>query len=558
MFVGIFNIYGALIVLSLLTAAVWSGVRCVRALHMLQLDSYSNSRLFKWLWSAPQHRLMEAWSGMLFIGLFVGLLILWVLGVEHGIYFILGGWCLASTLLLLRSKQPKAKKALVFTARAVRILTTALVIIIGAAGGVGLYAFKQLSQDQPSSAEYKAVTFILIVGSVMIQLAPLTVILANLLLTPIQKTINAFYLFSAKRRLRQCGPIVVGITGSYGKTSTKYFLHTLLSERYRTLKTPQSFNTLMGICRVINNDLQPQHEVFIVEMGAYSRGVIRELADFVHPQIGILTAIGPQHLERFKTIENIEAAKYELIESLPNSGVAVFNNDDQRCRRLADRTNGVKVLRYGVDSSQAGLNVWAEGIKQGVHGLSFTLVDSEGNRAAAHTMLIGRHNVLNILGATCVAVEMGLSLEDIAKAISKIQPVPHRLQLLQGVGGVAVIDDSYNSNPIGAIEALEVLREFKTGKRVLVTPGMVELGEVESTQNEEFGARAAKICDYVLLVGPKQTRAIMRGLEREQFPHQRIYVVSDLTEATSKLQQILQAGDVVLFENDLPDLYAEA
>jgi UDP-N-acetylmuramoyl-tripeptide--D-alanyl-D-alanine ligase len=173
-------------------------------------------------------------------------------------------------------------------------------------------------------------------------------------------------------------------------------------------------------------------------------------------------------------------------------------------------------------------------------------------------MLIGRHNVLNILGATCVAVEMGLALEDIAKAIAKIQPVPHRLQLLQGAGGVAVIDDSYNSNPIGAIEALEVLREFKTGKRVLVTPGMVELGEVESTQNEEFGARAAKICDYVLLVGPKQTRAIMRGLEREQFPSQRIYVVSDLTEATAKLQQILHAGDVVLFENDLPDLYAEA
>jgi len=211
-----------------------------------------------------------------------------------------------------------------------------------------------------------------------------------------------------------------------------------------------------------------------------------------------------------------------------------------------------------MESSQSGLSIWAEGIKQDVHGLSFTLVDNEGNRATTHTMLMGQHNVLNILGAASVALEMGLSLEDIAKAIAKIQPVPHRLQLLHGAGGVTVIDDSYNSNPIGAIEALEVLQEFKTGKRVLVTPGMVELGEVEAAQNEVFGARAAKICDYVLLVGPKQTLAITRGLEREQFPSERIYVVRDLTEATSKLQQIIQAGDVVLFENDLPDLYAEA
>lgn len=558
MFIGIVNMYGALIVLSLLTAVVWSGVRCVRGLHMLQLDSYSNLRLFKWLWTTPHRRLIEPWSSLLTIGLLGVHLIFWALGVKQGAYLILGLWCIANTLLLLRSKQPKAKKALVYTARAVRILTMALLIVIVIAGAVGLYAFEQLSQGRLSSAEYKAVAFVLIGGGAMSQLAPLTVILANLLLTPIQKTINAFYLFSAKRRLRQFGPIVVGITGSYGKTSTKYFLHTLLSERYRTLKTPQSFNTLMGICRVINNDLQPQHEVFIVEMGAYSRGVIRELADFVHPQIGILTAIGPQHLERFKTLENIEATKYELIESLPNSGVAVFNNDDRRCRRLADRTHGVKVLRYGVESSQSGLSMWAEGIKQDVHGLSFTLVDSEGNHATTHTMLMGQHNVLNILGAASVALEMGLSLEDIAKAIAKIQPVPHRLQLLHGAGGVTVIDDSYNSNPIGAIEALEVLQEFKTGKRVLVTPGMIELGEVEAAQNEAFGARAARICDYVLLVGPKQTLAITRGLEREQFPSERIYIVRDLTEATSKLQQIIQAGDVVLFENDLPDLYAEA
>ncbi|MEE8304702.1 MAG: cyanophycin synthetase, partial [Candidatus Tectomicrobia bacterium] len=194
---------------------------------------------------------------------------------------------------------------------------------------------------------------------------------------------------------------------------------------------------------------------------------------------------------------------------------------------------------------------------QSSQGLSFTLVDSTGHRETTHTAVLGRHNVLNMLAAACVALEMGLSLEEIAPAIAKIEPAPHRLQLLQGAGGVTVIDDSYNSNPVGAAEALETLRGFTAGKRVLVTPGMVELGAVEAEQNEQFGVNAAQVCDYVLLVGPQQTQAILRGLEREQFPRERIRVVKDLTEATSELQRIVRAGDVVLFENDLPDLYVE-
>jgi UDP-N-acetylmuramoyl-tripeptide--D-alanyl-D-alanine ligase len=402
-------------------------------------------------------------------------------------------------------------------------------------------------------------TILVLIGAlVIVQGAPLLIIVANILLTPVQYAINARYLWAAQKRLRQYVPTVIGITGSYGKTSTKYFLHTILSERYRTLKTPQSFNTLMGVCRVINEELQPQHQVFIVEMGAYRRGSIEKLAHFVRPQIGILTAIGPQHLERFHTLENIEAAKYELIASLPACGVAVFNNDDLRCRKLADRTEARKVWRYGLDTTQPDLHLWAQEICQSPQGLTFTLADNQGNRTQIHTVLLGRHNVLNLLGASCVALEMGVSLAEVARAIAKIQPAPHRLQLLQGAGGVTVIDDSYNANPIGAAEALEALREFKTGRRVLVTPGMVELGVMEAEQNEVFGAQAAQVCDYVLLVGPRQTQAILRGLVREDFPRERIRIVKDLAEATTELQGLVQAGDVVLFENDLPDLYVEA
>jgi UDP-N-acetylmuramoyl-tripeptide--D-alanyl-D-alanine ligase len=551
------NSYGGLIVLSLLVVMAWSGLRVVRALHMLQLDSYANVRLLAWLWAVPGRRFIDARAGLLLVGLYGGHVILWALGVEYGPVLVLGVWCIAGALFLRRGKPPRAKKALVYTARAIRILALAFLIEAAVTGAFGFYALGRVRQGFSPPAAYDAVVLVLIAGLVAIQFAPLAVVLANLLLAPVQSAINARYLRSARRRLRQFAPTVVAITGSYGKTSTKYFLHVLLGEHHNTLKTPQSFNTLMGVCRVINDQLQPEHQVFLVEMGAYRRGDIRELADLVCPRIGILTAIGPQHLERFKTLDNIAAAKYELVESLPPSGIAVFNSDDPRCRELADRTRGVKVLRYGLDGSQPGLRVWAEGIDQNIQGQSFTLVDSEGHRAATHTTLMGRHNVLNMLGAACVALEMGMSLEAIARAIPKIQPAPHRLQLLQGAGGVTVIDDSYNANPIGAAEALEVLRQFTTGRRVLVTPGMVELGELEAEQNEEFGAKAAKVCDYVLLVGPRQTRAILKGLEREHFPRERVRIVRDLTEATAELQRLVRAGDVVLFENDLPDLYIE-
>ncbi|MGQ4807920.1 UDP-N-acetylmuramoyl-tripeptide--D-alanyl-D-alanine ligase [Candidatus Entotheonellaceae bacterium PAL068K] len=551
-----FPLYGVL--LALLVATLWSVVRCVHALHMLQLDSYANARLLRWLWTQPSRRLIEGPLSLVLLGLCGVSLLLWASESGYGVDVVLGVWCVTGGVLFLRRKAPQAKKALIYTPRALRILSLACVLDLAVSGAYGVYAFGQIEPGMTMAELSKTVLLCFLVVFIIIHGAPFAVMLANGMLMPIQAAINARYLAVARRRLRQGAPVVVGITGSYGKTSTKYFLDVLLRERYCPLKTPQSFNTLMGICRVINHDLQPYHDVFIVEMGAYRRGDIRDLADLVEPQIGILTAIGPQHLERFKTMANIEATKYELIASLGPSGIAVLNNDDDRCRVLANRTRQGKVVRYGLDHTQPGLRVWAEGITPNPPGQTFTLVDSDGNRAQTHTGLVGRHNVLNILGAACAALEMGLRLDDIARTIPKIQPAPHRLQLLHGAGGVTVLDDSYNANPLGAAEALNVLRDFTTGKRILVTPGMVELGEIEAEENEKFGARAASVCDYVLLVGPMQTQAILRGLERQCFPPERIRIVQDLAAATAELHHIVQAGDVVLFENDLPDLYVEA
>jgi UDP-N-acetylmuramoyl-tripeptide--D-alanyl-D-alanine ligase len=543
------------IALALTVTLGWALWRTQGALHMLQLDSYANHRLLQWLMAQPRSRLMEVPSGLCHV-LFLTVTLVLPTGFVDGV-LLLVAWivCEAGILLYAYRQAEPPKKPLVYTGRARRILGTSLAISCAIMGFSTWLALSRLQSDLSTALSPHAVLVIALAALAVIQLSPLTTVVANLTLSPVQNAINRTYLRRAQKRLREVQPLVIGITGSYGKTSTKYLLEHLLAGHRRVLKTPLSYNTMMGVCRVINESLQANIEVFIAEMGAYRRGDIKELSDFVHPTIGILTAIGPQHLERFKTIDNIQATKYELIAALPASGVAIFNNDDLRCRALADRTTHVCVMRYGLDTTRQRLDLWAENIAMGPEGLSFTMVGQDGRRVNVHTILLGHHNVLNILGAACAALAIGIPLADLAKAIQELPPVPHRLQLLDNGSGVTVIDDSYNSNPIGATQALEVLGSFTTGQRILVTPGMIELGPLEAHLNEELGAKAAEVCDYVVLVGVERTKPLVAGLQSKNFPSQKIRVVRDLKGATIVLPTIVGVGDTVLFENDLPDLY---
>jgi UDP-N-acetylmuramoyl-tripeptide--D-alanyl-D-alanine ligase len=543
------------IALALTVTLGWALWRTQGALHMLQLDSYANHRLLQWLMAQPRSRLMEVPSGLCHV-LFLTVTLVLPTGFVDGV-LLLVAWivCEAGILLYAYRQAEPPKKPLVYTGRARRILGTSLAISCAIMGFSTWLALSRLQSDLSTALSPHAVLVIALAALAVIQLSPLTTVVANLTLSPVQNAINRTYLRRAQKRLREVQPLVIGITGSYGKTSTKYLLEHLLAGHRRVLKTPLSYNTMMGVCRVINESLQANIEVFIAEMGAYRRGDIKELSDFVHPTIGILTAIGPQHLERFKTIDNIQATKYELIAALPASGVAIFNNDDLRCRALADRTTHVCVMRYGLDTTRQRLDLWAENIAMGPEGLSFTMVGQDGRRVNVRTILLGHHNVLNILGAACAALAIGIPLADLAKAIQELPPVPHRLQLLDNGSGVTVIDDSYNSNPIGATQALEVLGSFTTGQRILVTPGMIELGPLEAHLNEELGAKAAEVCDYVVLVGVERTKPLVAGLQSKNFPSQKIRVVRDLKGATIVLPTIVGVGDTVLFENDLPDLY---
>lgn len=449
------------------------------------------------------------------------------------------------------SKEPQPiKKPLVMTKRATRLFRANLVL------SVIIYSVPVILLGSVAGNIVVTAALALISLGVVYYLQPIILAWSTILMKPVENKINMGFYTSAQNKIRSREDLrVVGITGSFGKTSTKFIVGTILSERFNVLNTPESYNTPMGLSKVINNDLRDEHEVFVAEMGAKVIGEIRELAELAQPKIGILTSIGPVHIETFKNIDNIMKTKYELIEELPTDGVAVFNYDNEYIKKLADKTFKEKLL-YGFENTEK-LDIYAEDIQVTEEGSTFTLKDREGNSIRCTTKLLGKHNIYNLLAGACAAKILGLSFEEISRGISKVEPVEHRLNLIKAPNGVIIIDDAFNSNPIGTKAALEVLGQFKDGKKIIVTPGMIELGDMEEEANREFGVNIGKVCDYVILVGEKRTKPIFEGLMESNFKLANIIVVNNLNEATAELGKISKPGDVVLFENDLPDNYSE-
>jgi UDP-N-acetylmuramoyl-tripeptide--D-alanyl-D-alanine ligase len=528
-------------------AAGWRyHARSRRALHLLQLEHYENARLLLWL------RRRGEVAGPLDIAAVIAAAVITPFSGGHGAdhWVELGGFAgLAAVLAILQSRQPAPAQItpLVLTERARRLWTVALAIPV-LVGLLGAVLTVVLGSDIPL-----AVATILVVATVAA--APRLMCVANAGLAPVQRRINAGFEAAARARLAQVAPRVVGITGSYGKTTTKVCVGAVLSEAMETLITPASFNSQLGVIRTINEHLTDRHRAFVVEMGMYRAGDIAQLCELVHPSIGVLTAIGPVHLERMGTIEAIADAKAELALALPADGHLVANGDDPRCVQIAGRVS-VDTVLYGLDNPAA--QVRAEAIEIVAGATRFTLVIGS-ERTVAQAGLLGRHNISNLLAAAAVGHLFGMSIEQIARALGRVVPPEHRLQPIPNPrAGIVVIDDAYNANPAGAAAALAVLREHPASRRILVTPGMVELGDEEFALNERFGRQAAAACDRVILVGPERTRPIAAGLAAEGFDPAAITVVRNLAEATEVLKGLTRAGDVILFENDLPDMYAEA
>ena len=391
-------------------------------------------------------------------------------------------------------------------------------------------------------------------------LAPSLAGWAALLVRPMENRIHEGFKEQARARLTERPDLtIVAITGSYGKTSVKFAVRDVLSQRFPVLATPGSFNTPMGISKVINNDLSDDHRMLVLEMGIRHPGDIAELTSIAHPDIAVITSVGVAHLETMGSIEAIAREKLSLLDALSPGGLAVVNGDDERVlsgakQKRADRNGDFNLFVVSTEPGRG--DCWAENIVYGPEGAQCDVVLSKGERASLRTSLLGRHNVLNILLAVGVGLSAGLRLRQAIRGADRIKAVPHRLALRQE-NGLIIIDDAFNSNPVGAANAVEVLAGM-TGRRIIVTPGMIELGEQEVELNTAFGRQIARGADDAVLVGAERTRPIRNGLLAAGFPEEHIHTVRTLFEAREWLSRHAGAGDTVLYENDLPDQFTEA
>ncbi len=524
-------------------------------LHMIQLEGYKNDEYRKWLLKSDKAYDDKLKKSMKIISIVTLIYLIYTIlfgkGTQFNI-FVLYAFYIIWTLcmFLTRTKDEEAKKPLVFTKRATRLYVTNLILNIVLLLIIRIICVKSVNDAMLYSP------IVLFIGTLLYYLQPETMYISNILIKPVEDSINRWYFQQAQEKIESMEDLyVIGITGSFGKTSTKFITSTILKQRYKVLNTPESYNTPMGLSKVINNELTEEYQVFIAEMGARNIGDIKELAQLTKPKIGVITSIGPAHLETFKNIDNIMKTKYELIEELSIDGIAIFNYDNEYVKKLADKTFKEKIL-YGMENIEE-LDIYAEDVEVSELGSTFTIKDKKGNSIRCTTKLLGKHNIYNILAGVSVAVAMGMNFEEIKRGIQKIEPIPHRLDIINPGTGIIIIDDAFNSNPIGAKAALDVLSQFKEGRKIIVTPGMVELGEKEAEANREFGVNIGKVCDYVILVGKKRTIPIYEGLMEVDYNENNIFVVKDLDEATQVIQKIAKPKDVILFENDLPDNYEE-
>jgi UDP-N-acetylmuramoyl-tripeptide--D-alanyl-D-alanine ligase len=495
----------------------------LKSMHIFQLNSYKAATHFRWLRKN--------------IGALVPSVLMLALGVV-GIFASHVG--LAAVYVLLCAGMvsyhlpvKKAKKPLVFTARVNRMLVTCGLLLIAAVWIALLLNVK----------------YALVLLALFCALSPLAVVLANIINAPIEAGVRQYYINDAKKILRACpNLLVIGITGSYGKTSVKYFLTTLLKAKYNVLMTPESYNTPMGVVKTIRGELRSTHEIFVCEMGAKYAGDIKELCGIVRPAHGIITSIGEQHLETFKTVDTIIKTKMELADAVEGKGMIFLNGDNDLIR--ANMPSGER-RTYGLSPENG---VYAFDIRVSPSGTTFSICDHGNVIRDFQTQLIGKHNVINLVGAMAAASFFGVSYDEMRAQLRKITPPPHRLQLIRK-GDVLIIDDSYNSNPKGCEAALKTLALFD-GYKILVTPGMVELGQMQHELNREFGERAAGVCDFVILVGERQTKPIYEGLLRAGYDEPKIYVASSLSDALAKAYSLdTDKQKIILLENDLPDNY---
>lgn len=507
--------------------------RLLTYLHLFQQEEYDGSRFLRWLWRerAFDRRLSVGLAAIAVLQLLIPLrmappeALVWLAGI-------------AALLAAAVERDPRktAKKPLAMTSRATRIFAVALALCIA----IGLGA--ALASD------------FLLIWIVPVQLVPLTLVAANLLLAPFERLVQRRYWREAHEKLLRLDPIVIGITGSYGKTSVKHILGHVLDTAAPTLITPGSVNTAMGIARVIRERLGAHHRYFVVEMGAYGIGSIARLCALTPPRLGIISAIGKAHYERFKSLDAVARAKFELAEAVAdNAGTLVVAADvlDFAWPREFVERHRDRVLIVGGDD-RAELGILA--VRQEAAGVVAD-IDWRGTRYQIAAPLFGLHQGTNAALAFAAACSLGLSPEDVIASLKSTPQIAHRLEVKRQGDGAIVIDDAYNSNPVGFQSALTLLDTLRRpgGRRILVTPGMAELGSEHEAEHARIGRLAASHVDVLLAVAPQRIAPLTAAFA-EAAQERAIISCPTFADARRWLDGNLGAEDVVLIENDLPDI----
>ena len=530
-------------ILFLIIYIIYIVYRSMEAMHMLQQNLYNeNNRYLRWI----KRNLSKVFCIYDFIPIIFFIFLFFLKDKKIMDFVLVAGMFVYMYGIYneyRKNKENQNKLPLKATSRITRLFFTIILI-------VGIFLIITVKAKNYDITVYMLISLSLLLGFIYY-----VVYFANILDTPLNKLEYTYYFNKAKKKLNERRDLkVIGITGSYGKTTSKNILNEILSSKYITRPTPKNYNTPYGIMMTINNNLDKFDEILITEMGAYTNGDIKKICDFVHPKYGILTIIGDAHLETFNTKENICKTKFELIESLPSDGVAILNMDDEYQRKY-ELKNKVKVKWISIENKEA--DVYATNIKCNNRGMSFDC-HYNNEKIMLKTRILGVHNVYNILAGVALALELDIPIMDIKASVATLKATEHRLELKK-IGCFYMLDDAYNSNPIGANSALDVL-SLMNGTKIVVTPGMVELGKLEKEKNYEFGKRISEVCDYCLLVGQKQTKVIKKALLDNGFNEDNIFVINNVIDSYPIIEALKEENKEIyaLFENDLPDIYTEA
>lgn len=534
--------------------------RGLRYMQFLQQDGYEGKRFLNWIRKKKTYDRrgsLVAFAGFILTAAF-----------SFSLPLLVAVSACLSGLLIFRATQEEdprtsGKVLLKLTERATRIFNTAqsfYALLLLLLGSLEFFFFK-----------HHAIQVFWLTQLILIQSQPFILVVAKILLDPQEKAIQAEFADEARNIIQRVKPITIGITGSYGKTSTKVILSEILNSVAPTFSTPGSINSYMGMTREIRERMKDFHRFAVVEIGAHYLGSIKRMCLLTPPSAGIVTAIGEMHLERFGSLETLYKAKSELAQAIPPDGILVCNGDYETCRRMAKENQKRITLLYGVDKSKGKLDSYMYDLVTSEKGTSFK-IDFNGQIFEGFTKLLSKPLLSNALGAFTMAMALGCAPEVALAAIRNVKTEKNRLEPVRTTIGalsslsngnqskastpILRLNDAFNSNPVGFSAALEVLSQLPKGRKILVTPGMIELAERQEQENTRVAKQAAAVCDMVIIVGETNRHALVNGLKDGGLPTNKYQVLPNMKDALQYLAtDYCQENDIILIENDLPDLY---